>query len=196
MRTNALIAATLSAMLLAGCGGGDAADAPASSVAPKATDASVQQTPTTEASPEESADDKPESTVKPAAKTEAETVFGGDYAYKDGFGVLVSEPKEFSPEGAKSGATKHVVFDITVTNKSDKPWDPAGLKAELFSAGVHAEPLTGATNVKVAPTSPVAPGDKAQFQIAFGVLDTYALEMDLQPEASKLPVRYLQGAEG
>jgi Protein of unknown function (DUF2510) len=114
----------------------------------------------------------------------AETaVFGETRQYTDGLAVTVSEPRPFEPSetGLAGEATAYVVFDVTVANGSDQPYEPFIL-ASVQSGNLEAEEVfDSGSGLQGTPSTTVLPGREVRFQIGYGVADPADLVLQITP---------------
>jgi predicted lipid-binding transport protein (Tim44 family) len=134
---------------------------------------SVSQSPATEA---EAEDD--------AAETATENVaFGETVTYDDGLAVTVSAPETFTPGEYAAGADQaaNVVFTITITNGTDKNFDPTLAYPSVASSGVEASSVYDSDQSLDQPSTTVPAGQSVTWRSAFSVADPAQLILEISP---------------
>ena len=109
--------------------------------------------------------------------------FGKAYTFADGLAVTVGEPQPYKPSSSAAGADRFpatVVFDVTVVNKSGKPWDPVLFVVTAQSANEEASPVFDFGKLPDRPQTKVLPGREVKFKQAFGVADPKDIVMEVQ----------------
>lgn len=119
-----------------------------------------------------------------AEKTEAaQPKFGDAYEFKTGLKVSISQPESFKPSEYASVEDDGdpVVFTITVTNGSEKAYDPIEFIASAASGGAEASEVFDDT-IGDAPTTKVQPGKSVTWKAGYTVKDPADITMDVTPE--------------
>lgn len=190
MRTNLLRVITvlaLTALPLSAC----TVTGEPSDPAPKATQADPG---TEEDMPLETVEPEPEET-EPAFET---GVFGGNgFTWDDGIKVVIGKPKEFTPSeyAMFEPANKYIVFEITLTNGTDQPFDPTMVYVTGSSGGQEAvEVYDSDGDMKASPSTRVLPGKSVTWDIAFGVETAKDTVLEVTPDFDHAPALFV--AEG
>lgn len=112
--------------------------------------------------------------------------FGQTYKWDDGLTVTISEPKSFKPGEYAAGGEKakaHALFNITVTNGSDQPFDPSLFIATLTSGEEEGEQVFDSENgLEGSPNTKVLPGKKVKFTLGFGLKDLKDVVLEVTPD--------------
>lgn len=118
------------------------------------------------------------SVVDDAAETlpdQPEGRFGKPLTYPDGMRIKLSKPEQFDPPaGAYIDASMpyYVKFTVSITNGSDKRFDPILVSVSVASGENEGSPLYDVSNgYSVAPDTIIPPGDVRSWVVAFGVTD-------------------------
>ena len=132
---------------------------------------SVSQSPAAEAE-----DDSAETTTENVA-------FGETVTYDDGLAVTVSAPETFTPGEYAAGADQaaNVVFTITITNGTDKNFDPTLAYPSVASSGVEASSVYDSDQSLDQPSTAVPAGQSVTWRSAFSVADPAQLILELSP---------------
>lgn len=101
--------------------------------------------------------------------------FGKALTYPDGMRIKVGTPEQFDPPpGAYIDASMpyYVKFTVSITNGSDKRFDPILTSVSVASGETEGSPLYDVSNgLSVAPDTVIPPGDVRSWVVAFGVTD-------------------------
>jgi hypothetical protein len=134
---------------------------------------SSSQAPSAEA---EAEDDSAETTTENVA-------FGETVTYDDGLAVTVSAPEPFTPGEYAAGADQAaaVVFTITITNGTDKNFDPTLAYPSVASSGVEASSVYDSDASLDQPSTAVPAGQSVSWRAAFSVADPAQLILEISP---------------
>ncbi|WP_392426092.1 hypothetical protein [Barrientosiimonas humi] len=113
--------------------------------------------------------------------------FGQTVTYPDKISIKVDPPKEFKPtEYAVTDpepGVKHVMFVVTVVNKSEKPLDLSLMMLTVQSGNTEATEIFDPENkLEGAPSTKVQPGRESTFRVGFSVSDPNDIVMDVNPQ--------------
>lgn len=101
--------------------------------------------------------------------------FGETYAWNDRLSVTISEPQAFTPDEWSAGGEafdKHILFEATIVNGTDEPFDPDMFSASAQSGNVEADSVfDGSAGLDGAPYTTLLPGRETTFKYGFGVMD-------------------------
>jgi hypothetical protein len=124
---------------------------------------------------------------KPEKVEDRPLKFGSAFTWKDGLTVKVSEPKPFKPSkyaAVPGRGNKHVVFTVTVVNKTPKTFDPSLFNMTMQSANVEAQQLFDKDKeLNGTPATKLLQGRESQFRAGFTVKNPQDLVLDLSPDA-------------
>lgn len=111
--------------------------------------------------------------------------FGQSYTWDNGLTLTVSKPKPFKPSAYAAGAEKpgtSLRFEITVVNKTGKPYEIVGDYVTLQSGNTEAEQIFDSEKgLNGTPNTPVLDGREAKYSIGFQVQKPQDLVMQYQP---------------
>jgi hypothetical protein len=130
--------------------------------------------------------DEPEPTPTPTPEQPEYGEFGGaGFTYDDGITLTITAPEAFEPsEYAFTGTDwpAYIRFDITLTNGTDAPFDPAGAYGTISSGGQEGEAVFDTDNgLNGTPTTPVLPGKSITWSEGYGVADPADLTFQVAP---------------
>ncbi len=169
----ALTLGLASVTLVAGCSS-------ASSTGEAAKDLNASAAATTAAAPAETAEDKTPDTVK----------LGETAKFPDGVEVGISAPESYTPSQYAAGNTfpNNVVWTVTITNGSDKPFDPALFNMTVQSGGQEGSQVfdsnsEGGVEVGTQATTTILPGKSTSWKAAWSVADANDLTAEVSPNA-------------
>jgi hypothetical protein len=124
-------------------------------------------------------------TTAPTTSTApATTKLGQGYTYRDGLALTVSVPMPFAPSdsAAKGKAAQHVVFTVTIVNRTGKNYDPSLFLMTVQSGNQEAETVYDFANgIGGSPSTILLPGRESTFKLAFGVSDPTDLVVQAMP---------------
>jgi len=128
-----------------------------------------------------------------APREKADAAFGKAFAFPDGLKVTVSEPETFMPsaKSVNGGEPAFVTFEVTVENGTEANVAPAEVFVTVQSgAGEGGQVLDPDEGIKAPPTKAVAPGAKATWPLAFGVLDAEDVVVHVLPGIDAEPATF------
>jgi hypothetical protein len=119
---------------------------------------------------------------EPPAGTET-ALFGETWEYTDGVALTVSAPEPFEPSDTAlaEDAAAYVVFDVTITNGSDEPYEPLVITSVQSGSAEAEEVFDTASGLDGTPSTTVLPGREVMFQIGYGVADPDDLVLQITP---------------
>lgn len=141
----------------------------------------------------------PEPAEEPEAPPQPEYgEFGGaGFTYDDGITLTITAPEAFTPsEYAFTGTDwpAYIRFDITLTNGTDVPFDPAGAYGTLSSGGQEGEAVFDTDNgLDGTPMTPVLPGKSITWSEGYGVADPADLTFQVAPGFEHEPALFVLG---
>jgi Protein of unknown function (DUF2510) len=128
--------------------------------------------------------DEPEAEPEPEPPAGTETaIFGETWEYTDGLAVTISEPRSFEPSGTAIApeAAAYVLFDVTIANGTDEPYEPLVITS-MQSGSTEAEEVFDSENgLDGPPNTTLLPGREVTFQIGYGVAETGDLVLEFTP---------------
>jgi hypothetical protein len=142
----------------------------------------VPSAPAEETEAPEDEPDEPEEEPAPPAGTET-ALFGETWEYTDGISVTVSAPQHFEPSdtAVADDAAAYVVFDVTIVNGSEEPWEPIVITSVQSGNTEAAEVFDTANGLNGTPSTTVLPGREVTFPIGYGVADPEDLVLEITP---------------
>ena len=126
-------------------------------------------------------------------REKADAAFGKAFAFPDGLKVTVSKPETFMPsaKSVNGGEPAFVTFEVTVENGTEANVAPAEVFVTVQSgAGEGGQVLDPDEGIKAPPTKAVAPGAKATWPLAFGVLDAEDVVVHVLPGIDAEPATF------
>lgn len=132
------------------------------------------------------------STPAPAEEGQAPSgpALGETFEYDDGLAVSVSPPELFMPSAtAKMGPEPdYISFTVTVVNGTKAKFSPLDVTVTAASGGGQGGDVLDPDSGIGAPNKAIAPGEKATWKVAFGVLDSEDVAVNVQPGTDRNPV--------
>ena len=98
--------------------------------------------------------------------------------------ITVSAPTSFEPSDSAfpaEDAAAHVLFEVTIANGSEEPYEPLLISSLQSGSAEAAEVFDTANGLDGPPTTTVLPGREVTFNIGFGVADPEDLVLQLTP---------------
>jgi hypothetical protein len=133
--------------------------------------------------------EEPTTTTTSTTTTEAQSsnpTFGETYEWDSGIAITVAPPVPFTPSESAvggEGSPAYLQFDITITNGTDEPFDPALVLTTLQSGSVQAEQVyDSAQDFNGGPTTTVLPGRDIAYKVGFGVTEPDDLVLEIAPD--------------
>ena len=122
-----------------------------------------------------------------SAPAQPDTVKLGQTAkFPDGIEVGVSAPTEFTPSETASGGTlaHNIVWTVTVTNNSDKPFDPSLIYVTVSSGGQEGQGVFDTeAGLNGAATTTILPGKSTSWKDGWNVADPSDLTVEVNPNS-------------
>jgi hypothetical protein len=140
---------------------------------------------------QESSSASPSGSSSPAPAPES--AFGEAYKYRDGLAVTVAEPKSFKPskDAIRGGEPDFVSFEITVVNGGSQEVGLTDFTVTVQSGGGEGGDVRDPkSRISGVPTKPIAPGKKATWTMAFGVVDAQDVRVQVLPGLEAEPATF------
>lgn len=166
-----LLVAVAASTALVGC-----ASAPPTSAADQAEQQLASEVP----SPPSSSKPSPQ----PEEANDLTTTLGETYAYDDGLAVTLANVRAFKPSAEALGTEGHssfVVMDLTIENGTDSAFDPVLVSTSAQAGGAEASEVFDST-LGERPSTPILPGRKTSWMVAYGVDDPADLVVAVAPD--------------
>lgn len=127
--------------------------------------------------------DKPKG--KSRSSADKTLTFGEAFTWDDGITVKVGPPQSYKPTQYASAprAASFVAFDVTLVNKTGKPFDPNLLYMTLQSGNRQASQVFDSGKLPDPPSTTLLDGREAKWRVAWGVKAPQDLVMELSPDA-------------
>lgn len=111
--------------------------------------------------------------------------FGDTFTYDDGLSVTVGKPAKYTPSpyaaGYKKGDTA-LRFNVTIVNKTGKPFDPSMAYSTLQSGNNEADEIYDSENdLNGAPSTKVLDGREVTWDIGYSCPAPNDLVLEIQP---------------
>ena len=137
-------------------------------------------TPVATAPVEETDEPETDPPAEPPANSET-AVFGETWEYTDGVAVTVSAPRPFEPSDTAFAeeAEAYVVFDVTIVNGSEEPYEPLVITSVQSGDTEAQEVFDSGNGLEGTPSTTVLPGREVTFQIGYGVEDPEDLVLEI-----------------
>jgi len=114
---------------------------------------------------------------------------GSGYTYADGLSIAVSRPKRFSPSETAVGVEAKkatALFELTLTNKTERNVDPNLITVTASSGGVEASGVFDAEKrIGGAPQTTVRSGKSITWKQAFSLANLNDITMDVNPDFTR-----------
>ncbi len=164
-------------LLLAGCS--------MTTAAPAGTVPSGSNRPAASAtSPTSPASAAPQADASTAPANDGVAAFGTAYTWEDGVSMTVGKPEAYkaSKYAAGADAGKPVVVQVTLVNKSGKPFDPMFTHLSAQSANEEATSIFDSENkVSGPPSTKILDGREVTFKVAFAVANPNDVVVEASP---------------
>jgi len=111
------------------------------------------------------------------------SAFGETFKYDDGLAVSVGSPKPFSPsaKATKGPEPDFITVTVSVVNETKTKFSPLDVTVTVASGGGQGGDVLDPASGLGAPNKAIAPGGNATWKLAFGVLNSEKVAVNVQP---------------